>query len=75
MTFTPTIRLGSCGCRGSKLAAVAVAAALAWCAPSLPATAADFVMKFGTATINETQHQFIAVLKYHLKQQRRPGPG
>jgi TRAP-type C4-dicarboxylate transport system substrate-binding protein len=67
MTFTPTIRFGSCGCRGSKLAAVAVAAALAWCAPSLPATAADFVMKFGTATINETQHQFIKFYKEELE--------
>ena len=67
MTLTPTIRLGSCGCRGSKSAAVAVAAALAWCAPSLPAAAADFVMKFGTATINETQHQFIKFYKEELE--------
>jgi TRAP-type transport system periplasmic protein len=67
MTFTPTIRLGSCGCRGRKSAALAVAAALAWCAPSLPATAADFVMKFGTATINETQHQFIKFYKEELE--------
>jgi len=63
MTLTPTIRLGSCRCRGS----VAVAAALAWCAPSLPAAAADFVMKFGTATINETQHQFIKFYKEELE--------
>jgi TRAP-type transport system periplasmic protein len=28
-----------------------------------PAVAADFVMKFGTATINETQHQFIKFYK------------
>jgi TRAP-type C4-dicarboxylate transport system substrate-binding protein len=67
MTLTPTIRLGSCGCRGGKSAAVAVAAALAWCAPSLPAVAADFVMKFGTATINETQHQFIKFYKEELE--------
>jgi TRAP-type transport system periplasmic protein len=67
MTLTPTIRLGSCGRRGSKSAAVAVAAALAWCAPSLPAAAADFVMKFGTATINETQHQFIKFYKEELE--------
>jgi len=66
MTLTPTIRLGSCGCRGSKSAALAVAASLAWCAPSLPA-AADFVMKFGTATINETQHQFIKFYKEELE--------
>jgi len=67
MTLTPTIRLGSCGCRGSKSAALAVAVALTWCAPSLPATAADFVMKFGTATINETQHQFIKFYKEELE--------
>ena len=30
---------------------------------ALPASAADFVMKFGTATINETQHQFIKFYK------------
>jgi TRAP-type C4-dicarboxylate transport system substrate-binding protein len=30
---------------------------------ALPAAAADFVMKFGTATINETQHQFIKFYK------------
>ena len=47
--------------------AVALAAALA-CALGtflgpLPASAADFVMKFGTATINETQHQFIKFYK------------
>src|SRR5438270_13943537 len=67
MTLTPTIRPGSCGCRGSKSAAVAVAAALAWCALLVPATAADFVMKFGTATINETQHQFIKFYKEELE--------
>jgi len=35
------------------------AAALACAVPLAPASAADFVMKIGTATINETQHQFI----------------
>ena len=30
---------------------------------ALPASAADFVMRFGTATINETQHQFIKFYK------------
>jgi TRAP-type transport system periplasmic protein len=65
MTLIPAIRLG--GCRGSKSAAIAVAAALAWCAPSVPAAAADFVMKFGTATINETQHQFIKFYKEELE--------
>jgi TRAP-type C4-dicarboxylate transport system substrate-binding protein len=46
---------------------VAVVAALVWCAPLRPAGAADFVMKFGTATINETQHQFIKFYKEELE--------
>jgi TRAP-type C4-dicarboxylate transport system substrate-binding protein len=33
----------------------------------LPAAAADFVMKFGTATINETQHQFIKFYKEQIE--------
>jgi TRAP-type C4-dicarboxylate transport system substrate-binding protein len=53
--------------RTANSTAVAVAAALAWCAPSSPAAAADFVMKFGTATINETQHQFIKFYKEELE--------
>jgi TRAP-type C4-dicarboxylate transport system substrate-binding protein len=53
--------------RAANSTAVAVAAALAWCAPSSPAAAADFVMKFGTATINETQHQFIKFYKEELE--------
>jgi TRAP-type C4-dicarboxylate transport system substrate-binding protein len=32
-----------------------------------PAAAAEFVMKFGTATINETQHQFIKMYKEALE--------
>ena len=48
---------------GEALAGVAVGAALAWLAPVGPAAAADFVMKFGTATMNETQHQFIKFYK------------
>src|SRR5215469_11145945 len=54
-------------CRGPRSTALAVVAALAWCAPLYPAAAADFVMKFGTATINETQHQFIKFLKEDLE--------
>ena len=50
-----------------KFYAAAAAAALAWLAPAAPATAADFVMKFGTATINETQHQFIKFYKEELE--------
>jgi TRAP-type transport system periplasmic protein len=67
MTLTPVIRAGSRGCRGTRSAALAVAAVLAWCVPSSPAAAADFVMKFGTATINETQHQFIKFYKEELE--------
>ena len=43
--------------------AIAIAAALACNLGALPASAADFVMKFGTATINETHHQFIKFYK------------
>ena len=43
--------------------ALAIAAVLACGIGALPASAADFVMKFGTATINETQHQFIKFYK------------
>jgi TRAP-type C4-dicarboxylate transport system substrate-binding protein len=47
--------------------ALALAAALAWLIPVAPAAAADFVMKFGTATINETQHQFIKFYKEEVE--------
>jgi TRAP-type C4-dicarboxylate transport system substrate-binding protein len=67
MSSTQAICFRSRGRRGTGVAPLAVAAALAWCAPSLPATAADFVMKFGTATINETQHQFIKFYKEELE--------
>src|SRR5271167_3418820 len=50
-----------------KLYAAAAAAALVWLAPAVPATAADFTMKFGTATINETQHQFIKFYKEEVE--------
>ncbi|HTZ03410.1 MAG TPA: TRAP transporter substrate-binding protein [Xanthobacteraceae bacterium] len=43
------------------------AAALAAFALAVPARAADFVMKFGTATINETQHQFIKFFKQDVE--------
>jgi TRAP-type C4-dicarboxylate transport system substrate-binding protein len=43
------------------------AAALAWLLPGVPAQAADFVMKVGTATINETQHQFIKFYKEEVE--------
>jgi len=35
-----------------KLFVVAASAALGWLGPIGPASAADFVLKFGTATIN-----------------------
>ncbi len=44
-------------------AAVSVMAALLAFAPVRPAAAADFVMKFGTATMNEGQHQFLKFYK------------
>jgi TRAP-type transport system periplasmic protein len=50
-----------------KFFAAAAAAALACSAPVTPASAADFVLKFGTATINETQHQFIKFYKEELE--------
>jgi TRAP-type transport system periplasmic protein len=50
-----------------KFFAVAAAAVLACSAPIAPASAADFVLKFGTATINETQHQFIKFYKEELE--------
>jgi TRAP-type C4-dicarboxylate transport system substrate-binding protein len=50
-----------------KFFAVAAVAALAWSTPIAPAGAADFVLKFGTATINETQHQFIKFYKEELE--------
>jgi tripartite ATP-independent transporter DctP family solute receptor len=52
--------IGLCGFKRGMLAA---ATAFAVLTPTLPASAADFVMKFGTATMNETQHQFIKFYK------------
>jgi TRAP-type transport system periplasmic protein len=46
---------------------VAAAAALTLLAQAAPARAADFVMKFGTATINESQHQFIKYYKEEVE--------
>jgi TRAP-type transport system periplasmic protein len=43
------------------------AAALACLMPVLPASAADFVMKFGTATMNEGQHQFLKFYKEEVE--------
>src|SRR5580658_9346332 len=46
---------------------LAAAAALAWLVPAMPVQAADFVMKFGTPTINETQHQFLKFYKEEVE--------
>jgi TRAP-type C4-dicarboxylate transport system substrate-binding protein len=45
------------------LAALVLAAIV----PAAPACAADFVMKFGTATFNESQHQYIKFYKEALE--------
>jgi TRAP-type C4-dicarboxylate transport system substrate-binding protein len=55
------------GARGGRTKSLVLAAALACSTISAPAAAADFVMKFGTATINETQHQFIKFYKEELE--------
>jgi TRAP-type transport system periplasmic protein len=68
MTAQRTI--GVCGepvsC-GSACVALAVAAALTALLPAAPALAADFVMKFGTATMNEGQHQFLKFYKEEVE--------
>src|ERR1700686_1632116 len=46
---------------------IGLLAALTCAAPSSPAASAEYVMKFGTATINETQHQFIKDYKEALE--------
>ena len=52
------------GARRTRCAAAAsVMAALLASVPVGPAAAADFVMKFGTATMNEGQHQFLKFYK------------
>jgi TRAP-type transport system periplasmic protein len=49
------------------LAALAAGAAFAVTLAASPAPAAEYVLKFGTATINETQHQFIKFYKEELE--------
>jgi TRAP-type C4-dicarboxylate transport system substrate-binding protein len=48
--------------------ALGVAAIAASLYPAASAAAADFVMKFGTATMNETQHQYLKFYKEALEQ-------
>ncbi len=62
MSATRAIDLGF-----GKSHALAAVAALACLVAAAPAAAADFVMKFGTATINETQHQFIKFYKEEVE--------
>ena len=50
-----------------KTRALAAAAALICLTPVASASAADFVMKFGTATMNEGQHQFLKFYKEELE--------
>jgi TRAP-type transport system periplasmic protein len=52
---------------GFKRGMLAAAAALGWLTLAGPASAADFVMKFGTATMNETQHQYIKFYKEEVE--------
>jgi TRAP-type C4-dicarboxylate transport system substrate-binding protein len=56
--------IGLCGLKRGMLAATA---ALALLTPAGSASAADFVMKFGTATMNETQHQYIKFYKEEVE--------
>ncbi len=50
-----------------KIRAVAAAAALGCLTAGTSAMAADFTMKVGTATINETQHQFLKFYKEEVE--------
>jgi len=52
--------------RSAGAAALALLA-LAYCLLVTPAAAADFVMKFGTATMNEGQHQFLKFYKEEVE--------
>jgi len=55
------------GFRPGHCLALGAAAAFGLLALAVPASAADFVMKFGTATMNETQHQFIKFYKEEVE--------
>jgi TRAP-type C4-dicarboxylate transport system substrate-binding protein len=55
------------GIWAGKALAVGAAAALGLVMLAVPADAADFVLKFGTATINEAQHQFIKFYKEEVE--------
>jgi TRAP-type transport system periplasmic protein len=53
--------------RHTALNGLALAAAIAALSPLRPAAAADYVMKFGTATQNEAQHQYMKFYKEALE--------
>src|ERR1700734_1405760 len=55
------------GIRAAKTLALAAVMAFGASILAGPASAADFVMKFGTATMNETQHQFIKFYKEEVE--------
>jgi TRAP-type transport system periplasmic protein len=65
-------KLSSIAIRAMKLPHLTVAAAVACFVPAAPAGAAEFVMKFGTATMNEGQHQF---LKFYKEEVERASGG
>jgi len=67
MNFTRANRPGTGRFRAGGPASVALAAVAVSGALILPAAAADFIMKVGTATINETQHQFIKFYKEEVE--------
>ncbi len=58
-------RVNTVGARSA--ATVAIAAAAIGLVPAAPAAAAQFVMKFGTATMNEGQHQFLKFYKEEVE--------
>lgn len=66
MSSSRAIRFGA-GLSRNRGPKAITAAALAFFTLGSPAIAADFVMKFGTATINETQHQFIKFYKEEVE--------
>ena len=63
MTAGRTFNIARDQVRRGQRFAVAAATALMFVLPVAPADAADFVMKFGTATMNEGQHQFLKFYK------------
>jgi TRAP-type C4-dicarboxylate transport system substrate-binding protein len=67
MTALGTIDYCVGDCWVGRRRTIAAAAALAWLIAAAPATAADFIMKFGTPTINETQHQFLKFYKEEVE--------